>query len=134
MRFDTYQNNFTGTATNGVFSQGSQFAILPASGAGAQLYIATVAGQPVSSTPSGVVITPDVFIGALQTNPVPVQLQCASLPMNTPITVTVTPLSGVPVSVTVSNTTGNVAASTATALIPMPRGGGYLSAIATLGN
>lgn len=134
VRFDTYQNNFTGTVTNGVFSQGSQFVLIPASGAGAQLYIASVAGLPVSSTPSGVVITPDVFISALQTNPVPVLVQCASLPLNTPITVTVTPLSGTPVSVTVSNLTGSVASSTATALIRMPRGGGYLSAMATLGN
>jgi hypothetical protein len=134
VRFDTYVNNFTGTVTNGVFSQGSQFVLIPASGAGAQLYIATVAGQPVSSTPSGVLITPDVFISALQTNPVPVQVQCASLPLNTPITVTVTPLSGTPVSVTVSNATGSVASSTATALIHMSRGGGYVSAMATLGN
>ena len=134
VRFDTFVNNFSGTVTNGIFSQGSQFVLLPASGAGAQLYISTVAGQPVSSTPSGVLITPDVFIGALQTNPIPVQVQCASLQLNTPLTVTVTPLSGTPVSVTVSNITGSVASSTATALIHVPRGGGYLSAMATLGN
>ena len=134
VRFDTIQNSFSGTINNGVFSQGSQFVLIPASGAGAQLYIATVAGVPVSSTPSGVLITPDVFISALQTNPIPVQVQCASLPLNTPITVTVTPLSGTPVSVTVSNVTGSVASSTATALIHIPRGGGYVSAMATLGN
>jgi hypothetical protein len=134
VRFDTYQNNFSGTISNGVFSQGSQFVITPASGSGALLYISSVAGTPVSSTPSGVLITPDVFISALQTNPVPVQVQCASLPLNTPITVTLTPINGTPVSVTVSNLSGTISSSTATALIQMPRGGGYLSAMATLGN
>jgi hypothetical protein len=134
VRFDVIQNSFSGVITNAVFSQGSQFVTIPASGSDALLYISSVGGIPVSSSPGGVLISPDVFIGAAQTNPVPVQVQCSNLPLATPITVTVTSVSGPSASVTVSNLSGTVSSSTAIAQLHIPRGGGYLSATATLGN
>jgi hypothetical protein len=130
VRFDTYLNNFSGSI-NGVSSQGSQFVVIP--GSNSQLLVTSVAGVPVSSTPSGMVGAPDVFVSALQTNPVPIVVQCSNVPLSSSITVTVTPMSGVPVSAVGTNS-GTVASSTATVQMTVPRGGGYISATVAVGN
>jgi hypothetical protein len=51
VRFDTYLNNFGGAVNNAVFTQGSQFVVIPTAGSGTQLTIASVADVPVSASP-----------------------------------------------------------------------------------
>ena len=133
VRFDTYLNNFVGTVY-GVFSQGSQFVLIPTNGPGTQLTISSVGGVPVSTSPTGVLTTPDVLLSAQQNNPISIVVSCTNVPLNTQITVTVTPVNGAPVSASGYNLTGTLASSAALISISMPRGGGLLSASATTGN
>ena len=129
VRFDAYENNFSGGIA-GVFTQGAQFIIIPTLGQGAQLTVASVAGVPAPASPTGVLATPDTVLSAQQNNPIPIVVSCANLPLNTPITVSVKPMNGSPVSVVGYNTTGTQASSTATISINMPRGGGLIYATA----
>jgi hypothetical protein len=133
IRFDTYQNSFGGNIS-GVFTQGYQPIIIPTSGQGVQLSIASVAGASISATPSGQLITPDAIISGQQANPISIVVNCSNLPLNTPITVTVNPATGSPVSAVGHNTTGTLASSTATVSLNMPRGGGIIYATAATSN
>ncbi len=96
--------------------------------------IASVAGAAVSATPNGQLVTPDAIISGQQANPIPVVVNCANLPLNTPVTVTVKPANGASVSAVGYNTTGTLASSTATVSLTMPRGGGIIYATAATGN
>jgi hypothetical protein len=133
VRIDTFQFNFGGQIT-GVFTQGYQPIIIPISGQGVQLSIASVAGATVSATPNGQLVTPDTIISSQQSNPIPVVVNCSNLPLNTLITVTVKPANGASVSAVGYNTTGTLASSTATVSLNLPRGGGIIYATATNGN
>ena len=99
IRFDTYDNEFRG-ATLGVFTQGSQFIIVPTSGQLPQLTVTSVGGVPVSASPTGALSTPDAVLSAQQNNPIPIVVSCANLPLNTQITVSVKPANGAAVSAT----------------------------------
>jgi hypothetical protein len=133
IRFDSPDNQFSGSYY-GIASQGYQPIIIPAVGQGVQLNITSVGGVSVSANPSGVIATPDAVIPGQQSNPVSIVVQCSNLPLNTPITVTVNPASGSPVSAIGYNTTGTLASSTATVSIIIPRGGGSLYATAATSN
>ena len=133
VRFDTFESDFGGTIS-GVFSQGFQPIIVPTAGQGVQLNIASVGGEAVSANPSGQLATPDAIISGQQANPISIVVNCSNLPLNTPITVTVNPANGTPVSATGYNTTGTLASSTATVSLLMPRGGGIICATAATGN
>jgi len=133
VRFDTYQNSFSGSIS-GVFSQGSQFVIIPTAGQLPQLAVTSVAGIPVSGTPTGVLSTPDALISAQQSNPIPIVVCCANIPLNTEITVSVKPANGATVSATGYNTAGTQTSSTATISILVPRGGGLIYATAATSN
>jgi hypothetical protein len=133
VRFDAYLNNFGGTVDIG-YSQGSQFVVIPTSGQGTQLTITNVGGLPVSSSPTGILTTPDAIISSMQPNPISIVVQCANIPLNTQITVAVTPVNGPPVTAIGYNNTGTFASSTATVSITMPRGGGLISASAATSN
>src|ERR1035437_982576 len=133
VRFDTYANSFAGNIT-GVFTQGSQFIIIPTPGQGAQLTIASVGGVPVSASPTGVLSTPDTVLSSQQNNPIPIVVHCSNIPLNTQITVSVRPVNGAAVSATGLNSTGTLSSSTATISINMPRGGGLIYATAATGN
>jgi hypothetical protein len=131
VRFDTYENNFGGSISSyTVFSQGFQPIIIPSPGQLAQLTVTSVGGVPVSASPTGALSTPDAVLSAQQNNPIPIAVSCANLPLNTPITVTVKPMNGSPVSAVGYNTTGTLASSTATISLNMPRGGGLIYATA----
>jgi len=132
IRFDTYDNEFRGTIL-GVFTQGSQFIIIPTSGQLPQLTVTSVGGVPVSASPTGVLSTPDAVLSSQQNNPIPVVVSCANLPLNTQIAVSVKPANGAAVSATGYNT-GTLASSTATFSINMPRGGGLIYATAATSN
>jgi hypothetical protein len=133
IRLDAFNNNFGGQI-NGVFTQGFQPIIIPVAGQGVQLSIASVAGAAVSATPNGQLVTPDAIISGQQANPIPIVVNCANLPLNTLITVTVKPASGASVSAVGYNTTGTLASSTATVSLTMPRGGGIIYATAATSN
>ena len=133
VRFDTLNYNFGGSI-QGVFTQGSQFIILPTPGQGAQLMVTSVAGVPVSAVPTGGLATPDAVLSAQQNNPIPIVVHCSNIPLNTQITVSVKPANGAAVSATGLNNTGTLASSTATVSINMPRGGGLIYATAATGN
>jgi hypothetical protein len=133
VRVDAFQNNFGGQI-NGVFTQGFQPIIIPVAGQGVQLSIASVAGASVSATPNGQLVSPDVIISGQQANPIPVVVNCANLPLNTLITVTVKPASGSSVSAVGYNTAGTLASSMATVSIVIPRGGGLIYATAATSN
>ncbi len=129
IRFDTYQNNFSGS-TSDAFTQGSQFIIIPSAGQLPQLTVTSVGGVPVSASPTGVLSTPDAVLSAQQNNPIPVVVSCANLPLNTQITVSVKPANGAAVSATGYNNTGTLSSSTATISINIPHGGGLIYATA----
>jgi hypothetical protein len=129
VRFDTYENDFSGWIA-GVFTQGSQFIIVPSAGQLPQLTVTSVGGVPVSASPTGALYTPDAVLSAQQNNPIPILVSCANLPLNTPITVSVKPMNGSPVSAVGYNTTGTQASSTATVALNIPRGGGLIYATA----
>jgi hypothetical protein len=133
VRFDTYENDYSG-GTHGSFSVGSQFVIIPTSGQLPQLTVTSVGGVVVSASPKGVLFAPDAVLSAQQNNPIPVVVSCANLPLNTLITVSVTPANGSPVSATGYNTTGTQTSSTATISIVIPRGGGLIYATAATSN
>lgn len=131
VRFDTYESDFGGSVTPGnVFTQGSQFIILPTPGQLPQLTVTSVGGVPVSASPTGALSTPDAVLSAQQNNPIPIVVSCANLPLHSLITVSVAPMNGSPVSATGYNDSGTAASSTCTILINMPRGGGLITATA----
>ncbi|HEY4300246.1 MAG TPA: hypothetical protein VGM73_05200 [Candidatus Didemnitutus sp.] len=132
VRLDTYDYEFGGTIY-GQFSRGFQPIIVPASGQGAQLSIANVAGVSVASSLTGALATPDVVVPGQQANPVSIVVSCSNMPLNTPISVNVTPMNGAAVSVTGYNSSGTQASSTATVSLNLPRGGGLIYAQATIG-
>ena len=132
VRFDVYENTFSGYIT-ATFTQGFQPIILPAAGQGIQLNIASVGGTAISASPGGVLVNPDVIISAQKTNPIPIVVNCSNIPLNTEITVKVQPANGTPVTAVGTNNTGTLAASTATVLVNMPRGGGIVYASAVTG-
>jgi len=133
IRFDTFQDSFNGQV-NGVFTQGFQPIIIPVAAQGVQLSITSVAGASVSATPNGQLVSPDAIISGQQANPIPIMVNCANLPLNTLITVTVKPTSGASVSAVGYNTTGTLASSSATVSLTMPRGGGIIYATAATSN
>jgi hypothetical protein len=129
IRFDTLDNAFGGII-NGLFTQGYQPIIIQTNGQGAQLTVTSVGGVPVSASPTGSLSTPDAVLSAQQNNPIPIVVNCANLPLNTQVTVSVRPANGLAVSATGYNNTGTQSSSTATILINMPRGGGFIYATA----
>jgi hypothetical protein len=133
VRFDTFESDFAGTIS-GVSSQGFQPIIISTPGQGAQLTVTSVGGVAVSASPTGTLSTPDAVLSAQQNNPIPVTVSCANIPLNTQITVSVRPANGAAVTATGYNTTGTLAASTATISIVMPRGGGLIYATAVTSN
>jgi hypothetical protein len=133
VRFDTYDNGFSGNIA-GIFTQGSQFTIVPLAGQLPQLTVTSVGGVSVSSSPTGTLSTPDAVLSSQQSNPIPIVVSCSNLPLNTPITVSVRPANSLAVSATGYNTAGTLASSTATIAIIMPRGGGYIYAAVATGN
>jgi hypothetical protein len=133
VRFDTLDNRFGGFIY-GVFSQGFQPIIFPIAGQGAQLTVTTVGGVQVSASPTGVLSTPDAVLSAQQNNPISIVVNCANLPLNTQITVSVKPANGSAVTATGFNSTGTLASSTATVSIVIPRGGGLIYATAATSN
>jgi hypothetical protein len=132
IRIDAFQNTFGGQNI-GVFTQGFQPIIIPASGQGIQLSIASVGGVAAPASPSGVLANPDVIISAQQANPIPVVVNCSNIPLNTEITVKVHPANGADVTAVGINNAGTLAASTATVALNMPRGGGIIYASAVTG-
>jgi hypothetical protein len=133
LRFDTYDNEFSG-GIFGQFTSGSQFIIIPSAGQLPQLAVTSVGGVPVSASPTGVLSTPDAVLSAQQNNPIPIVVSCVNLPLNSTITVSVTPMNGSPVSAVGYNNTGTQSSSTATVSLNMPRGGGLIYATAATGN
>jgi len=79
-------------------------------------------------SPSGVLANPDVIIPAQQSNPIPIVVNCANIPLNTEISVVVHPANGPDVQAVAMNNVGNLASSTATVSLNMPRGGGIIYA------
>ncbi|GDY22603.1 hypothetical protein LBMAG56_39500 [Verrucomicrobiota bacterium] len=133
MRFDTYENNFAGYVSD-VFTQGSQFVVIPQAGQTPQLFVISIGGVPISTSPSGALAVPDAVIAGQQANPVVIVVRCTNLPLNTPVTVTVKPANGAAISAVGYNTSGTLASSTATVSLNMPRGGGLIYATAATGN
>jgi hypothetical protein len=131
-RIDALANTFSGQIS-GVYSTGFQPIIIPVAGQGIQLAITSLAGVAVPANPAGVLGNPDVIIPGVQANPIPVVVQCSNIPLNTPITVLVQPAYGAaPVQAGGFNNTGTEAASTATVMVNMPRGGGVIYAQAVI--
>lgn len=128
VRLDALDDAFAG-AILGALTRGFQPVIFPTAGQGASLTVMSVAGVPVTPSPTGQLATPDVVLAAQQLNPIAVVVRCLNVPLNTAITVSVKPAHSPPVSALGYNT-GTLAESTATVLINMPRGGGLMYATA----
>ena len=120
---DTFNGGTTGPTTRGY----TGIILLPTNQQ-PQLFISSIAGQPVSSNPSGSVATPDAVLSSQQTNPISIVVNCANVPLNSSIIVEIRPANGAYVSAVGQNSVGTLASSTATVLINMPRGGGTIQA------
>jgi hypothetical protein len=131
VRFDVLVNAFGGKIY-GVFSQGEQFVLFPSSGQLTRLRVVSVGGVPVSETPTGQLAVPDAVLSAQQNNPIPIVVRCERIPLGTTITVVVKPTLGAPISGTGVNNAGTFDSSTATVLVNIPRGGGWIYATATV--
>lgn len=132
VRLDVLDDNFGGQI-GAVVTRGFQPIIIPSAGHLPQLTITSIAGVPVSAPPTGVLSTPDAVLSAQQNNPIPIVVQCSNLPLGTPITVSVKPMNGSPVSA-VGYNAGTLGSSTATVSLNIPRGGGLIYATAGTGN
>jgi hypothetical protein len=127
VRIDAIVNNFLGSVGGAVFTQGYQPIILPA-GQQPQLSIISVAGLPAPNNPTGSTATPDVLIAGQVANPMPVVVQCSNLPLNTTITLRISPQTASEIYATAQNSAGTQASSTATFYVNMPHGGGLMYA------
>jgi hypothetical protein len=135
VRIDALQNAFGGTIWACLpASYGFQPIIMPTAGQGVQLTVTSVGGVPVSASPTGQLVTPDAVLSAQQNNPIPIIVHCSNLPLNTQVTVSLKPANGATVSATGRNNTGTLASSTATVMLNIPRGGGFIYATAATGN
>lgn len=132
VRLDALDFQFTGNIL-GTSSQGFQPIILPTSGQGVQLRIATVGAMNVPPNPSDQLANPAVIIPGQQANPVPIVVQCSGIPLNTPITLTVRPANGSSLSVAGVNDVGTQQSSTARVSMNIPRGGGIIFASTVIG-
>jgi hypothetical protein len=127
IRIEGLADTFTGS-TYGMTTRGFTGIIFLPTNQQPRLAISSVAGQPVSSNPTGSVATPDSLISSQQSNPIPILVNCVNVPLNSDIIVEVRPASGTYVSAVGHNNSGTLASSTATVLINMPRGGGTIQA------
>ena len=107
--------------------------MLPGQSQGVSLSIASIAGLGAPANPKGQVNTPDVVLSAQTANPVPVVVQCANIPVNTPVSVFAIPMTGPQVQASAVNNAGTLASSTATINLNLPRGGGIIYASAVVG-
>ena len=127
VRIDAAVNNFAGNIPHAVYTQGYQPIILPV-GQQPTLAITSVAGLPAPANPTGSTATPDVSIAGQVANPMPVVVQCSNLPLNTQITLRISPQTAPEICATALNSTGTLASSTATFSVNMPHGGGLMYA------
>jgi hypothetical protein len=97
------------------------------------LRITTVAGINAPAEPKGTLGNgPDIVFTTPPTNPVTVGLQATNIPVNTIITVILTPESGAYSTVQSTPLAGTSASSTATASVNLPQGRSLLNAIVTI--
>lgn len=130
IRLEAFSDTFTGP-TVGVATRGLTGIIMYPANQEPRIAISSVAGVPIPVSPGGVAATPDVLIPAQQGNPISIVVACQNTPLNSDIIVDVKPYNGVGVTATAQNSTGTVAASTATISINMPTGGGTIQARTT---
>jgi hypothetical protein len=126
-RIDAMSDFFVGQ-TGGATTRGFQPIIIPQTNQIAAVAIQSIADVAVSASPTGVLTTPDAVLSAQQSNPIPIVVRCSNLPLDTPITVSVIPANGSPVSAVGYNNTGTQTSSTATVMLSLPRGGGRVFA------
>lgn len=132
-RVDALNILYAGSPPTAVYSQGFQPIIIPPLTQAVSLSIQSVGGVSVAAYPSGSLASPDVVIPGQQTNPIPIVVQCANIPLNTPITVEVKPVGSQVIAATAGNGAGTQASSTATVSVNLPRGGGTIQAKAVSG-
>ncbi len=126
IRLEAFSDTFSGICT-GETTRGMQSILFLPSGTAPSLAITQIGGISVPTNPSGSSSSPDVLLPGEIANPMSVVVHAMNIPINTPITVDVKPYSGASVSATAQNT-GNLASSTATFSITIPRGGGTIMA------
>jgi len=131
VRLDVLDDQFVGRLSGSATRGFNPILIAPAQSV--TLAIQSIAGNAVPGNPTGVLATPDVTISGQQANPIPVVVSCATVPLNTPITVVVKPVNGAMVLGSGMNSTGTQASSTATVSVNMPRGGGIIYATTVIG-
>jgi hypothetical protein len=134
VRLDALDDQFVGTL-GGSASRGFNPILIAPANQNVSLTIQNVAGNVVSAIPTGVLVTPDVTISSQQANPIPIGYRCANIPLDTSITVVVTPVNGATVVAAGVNDSGTLASSTGTVSVNMPRGGGiiYAKAVVAVG-
>ncbi len=82
----------------------------------------------VSIPPTGKLTSPDIIVPGSQQNPVSIVIGCTNIPLGSEIIVDVKPASGPTIRAVTLNNVGNLASSTATVQVEMPRGGGTIQA------
>ena len=85
-----------------------------------RLRIAAVDGVPAPEHPTGSYLAPDIVLPAGIVGPVTIALEASQIPLGTTVTVTATPLSGVPVVAVSTPLTCTAASATATATLVVP--------------
>jgi hypothetical protein len=118
VRIEAFQNSFTGS-TSGQLSLATPFnSFVPTSPPSVR--VVSVAGVPVSSSPTGSFAIPDVTINSAA--PVSFAIQAQNIPIGTVVQLQIFSETGPDLTVAASPLAGTLAASTATASVALPSG------------
>ncbi len=130
-RIEAYSDLYAGSC-NVSLTRGMQNVLLLPDAPSPRLRVSSIGGVTAPATPSDSLPVPDVLLPSTLTGPLEVSLECQNMPLDTPITVMVSPQQGSTLSATATNSSGTFKASTASVSMDIPMGGGSISAKAVI--
>ena len=127
VRLEAFTNTFSGTSTPGPSVVPSPGPVTAASNPALinlpSLTISAVGGVSTPANAGGSYGAADIALSAGTTNPVPVEVTAANLPLSTAVTVKVVPVAGGASTFSVGALSGTLAQSTGSADVTLPTGG-----------
>ena len=117
IRLEAFQITRTTGTSSPAFTRGFPTSVFIANTP--SIKITAIGGANVPQNPTGLLATPDITLPAATTNPVTVGLSASYVPLNTSITVVVSPQSGMHSNIASTPLSGTLESSTATASITL---------------